>query len=162
MRTVPRNLVIAALYVVVGLCITTTTVRAADPFDGTWKLNLAKSKFSPGPPPKNLTITYAATGDGIKATTEGVNFEGNPVATTYTATYDVKDTPVTGTGAPYDTIALKRIDPNTVESTTKKDGKVVSKGKRVVSKDGKVMTLTSKGTNAKGEPTNNVAVYDKQ
>ena len=78
------------------------------------------------------------------------------------ATYDGKDTPVTGSGAPYDTIALKRIDPNTVELTTKKDGKVVSKGKRVVSKDGKVMTITSKGTNAKGEATNNVAVYDKQ
>jgi hypothetical protein len=59
-------------------------------------------------------------------------------------------------------MALNRIDPNTVELTTKKDGKVVSKGKRVVSKDGKVMTISSKGTNAKGEPTNNVAVYDKQ
>ena len=49
-----------------------------------------------------------------------------------------------------------------MELTTKKDGKVVSKGKRVVSNDGKVMTITSKGTNAKGEATNNVAVYDKQ
>ena len=162
MNTIPRKLVIGALYAVIGLWITTATVSAADPFVGTWKLNLAKSKYSPGPPPKNLTITYAANGDGIKSTTEGVNSEGKPVATTYAATYDGKDTPVTGTGAPYDTIALKRIDSNTVELTTKKDGKVVSKGKRVVSKDGKVMTMTSKGTNAKGEPTNNVAVYDKQ
>src|SRR4029453_12686000 len=101
-------------------------------------------------------------GMGLRRRRRGVNFEGNPVATTYTATYDGKDTPVTGTGAPYDTIALKRIDLNTVESTTKKDGKLVSKGKRVVSKDGKVMSLTSKGTNEIGEPTNNVAVYDKQ
>jgi hypothetical protein len=158
MNTIPRR----ALYVAIGLWATTIMLWAADPFVGTWKLNLAKSKYSPGPPPKNLTVTYEATENGIKATTEGVNAEGKPVATTYTATYDGKDTPVTGTGAPYDTIALKRIDANTVELTTKKDGKVVGKGKRVVSKDGKVLTVASKGTNAKGEPTNNIAVYDKQ
>jgi hypothetical protein len=158
MNTIPRR----ALYVVIGLWATTIMLWAADPLVGTWKLNLAKSKYSPGPPPKNLTVTYEATENGIKATTEGVNAEGKHVATTYTATYDGKDTPVTGTGAPYDTIALKRIDANTVESTTKKDGKVVGKGKRVVSKDGKVLTVTTKGTNAKGEPTNNIAVYDKQ
>jgi hypothetical protein len=151
-----------ALYVVVGLLVTTSTLWAADPFVGTWKLNLAKSKFSPGPPPKNLTVTYEATENGIKATTEGVNAEAKPVATTYTATYDGKDTSVTGSGAPYDTIALKRIDPNTVEVTTKKGGKVMGNGKRVVSKDRKVLTVTTKGTNAKGEATNNVAVYDKQ
>ena len=162
MKTIPRKLVIGALYVVIGLWVTTATLWAADPFVGTWKLNLATSKYSPGPPPKNLTITYAANGDGIKSTTEGVNAEGKPVATTYTATYDGKDAAVTGTGAPYDTIALKRIDPNSLETTTKKDGKVLSKGKRVVSKDGKVLTVTTKGTNAKGEATNNVAVYDKQ
>jgi hypothetical protein len=161
MNASSRRLGIGMLYVAIGLWVTTTTLWAADPFAGKWKLNSAKTKYSPGPPPKNLTITYEATADGIKATTEGVNAEGKPVATTYTATYDGKDTRVTGTGAPYDTIALKKIDSHTVESTTKKDGKVVSKGKRVVSNDGKVMTVTTTGTNAKGEPTNNVAVYDK-
>ena len=135
---------------------------AADSFVGTWKLNLAKSKYSPGPPPKSLTVTYEANGDGIKTTVEGVNSEGKPISGHYAASYDGKDNPVTGEGLPYDTIALKRINANTVESTTKKDGKVVVNGKRVLSKDGKVMTMTGKGINAKGEPTNNVAVYDKQ
>jgi hypothetical protein len=162
MNTIPRKLVIGALYLVIGLWITTATLWAADPFVGTWKLNLAKSKYSPGPPPKNVTITYEATENGIRATTEGINAEGKPIATTYSATYDGTDVPVTGTGAPYDTIALKRINPNSVELTTKKDGKVVGKGKRVVSKDGKILTVTTKGTSAKGEPTNNVAVYEKQ
>ena len=157
-----RKLLIAAMCLVTGLWITNTTSWAADPFVGTWKLNLSKSKYDPGPGPKSVTIKYEANGDGIKATTEGVNPEGQPIATHYTADYDGKDTPVTGTGAPYDMIALKRINASMVELTTKKDGKVVSKGKRVVSKDGKVMTVTTKGTNAKGEPTNNVAAYDKQ
>ena len=162
MKAIPRRLAFGALYVVVGLLVTTSALLAADPFVGTWKLNSAKTKYSPGPPPKNLTVKYEPTADGVKVTSEGVNAEGKPVATTYTATYDGKDAAVTGTGAPYDTIAVKRIDPNTVETTTKKDGKVLSKGKRVVSKDGKVLTVTTKGTNAKGEATNNVAVYDKQ
>ena len=162
MKTIGRKLVIGAMCLVAGLWMTDTTLLAADSFVGTWKLNLAKSKYKPGPGPKSLTVKYEANGDGIKATSEGVNPEGQPIATQYAASYDGQETPVTGTGAPYDMIALKRIDASTVELTTKKDGKVVSKGKRVVSKDGKVMTVTTTGTNAKGEPTNNVMVYDKQ
>ena len=30
---------------------------ATDPFSGTWKLNLAKSKYEPGPAPKEKLIT---------------------------------------------------------------------------------------------------------
>ena len=69
MKAIPRRLAFGALYVVVGLLVTTSSLWAADPFVGTWKLNLAKSKYSPGPPPKNLTVTCGATENGIKATT---------------------------------------------------------------------------------------------
>ena len=33
---------------------------------------------------------------------------------------------------------------------------------RVVSQDGKTMTITSKGTNAQGQTVNNVNVFEKQ
>jgi len=62
----------------------------------------------------------------------------------------------------YDSITIKRINDHTAEGTLKKSGKVVSNARRVVSQDGKVMTLTLTGTNPKGEKVHNVFVYDKQ
>jgi len=50
----------------------------------------------------------------------------------------------------------------TTEATLKKSGKVVSTARRVVSKDGKTLTLTITGTNAKGQKVKNIAVYEKQ
>ena len=134
---------------------------AADPAIGTWKLNVAKSKYTPGPPPKNSTVTYEETADGIKRTGESVDAEGKTTSFEYTAKYDGKDYPVTGSDL-YDAIALKRINDQTTEATLKKSGKVVSNARRVISKDGKVMTLTITGTNPKGAKMHNVAVYEKQ
>ena len=134
---------------------------AAEPFAGTWKLNVDKSKYSPGPPPKSATITYQETTEGIRRTGESVDAEGNKTSFEYIAKYDDKDYPVSGSDAS-DMIALKRINDNTVEATLKKSGKVVSTARRVVSKDGKVMTLTITGTDAKGQKMKNIAVYEKQ
>jgi hypothetical protein len=44
----------------------------------------------------------------------------------------------------------------------KKAGKEVGKSKLEISKDGKVASLTSKGTTADGKPQHSVSVYDKQ
>jgi hypothetical protein len=137
------------------------TLWSADLSVGTWKLNVAKSKYSPGPAPKSATITYEETADGIKRTGESVDAEGKTTSFSYTAKYDGKDYPVTGSET-FDAIALKRMNDHTLQATLKKSGKVVSDARRVVSKDGKTMTLTINGTNAKGQKTKNVAVYEKQ
>ena len=134
---------------------------AADPVIGTWKLNVAKSKYSPGPAPKSATIAYEAAGDGVKRTGETVGADGQTTSFSYTAQYDGKDYPVTG-NPNADTITLKRINAYTTEATLKKGGKVTTTARRVVSKDGKTLTLTLKGTNAQGQRVNAVAVYEKQ
>ena len=136
------------------------TLVAADPTIGTWKLNPSKSAYVPGPKPKTATITYEETADGIKRTGQSTDAEGKTTSFEYTAKYHGKDYPVTGTDL-YDTISIKRINDHTVESTLKKSGKVTSRARRVVSKDGKTMTLTINGTDAKGEKMQNLAVYDK-
>src|SRR6266436_1509073 len=117
------------------------TLVAADPTAGTWKLNPAKSKYSPGPAPQSATMTYEDTADGIKRTGENVLPDGTKTSFEYTAKYDGKDYPVTGSDT-YDAVALKRVNDHTVETTLKKSGKVMTTGRRVVSKDGKTMTLT--------------------
>ena len=144
-----------------GMLALGITLWAADPAIGTWKLNAAKSKYTPGPAPKSATLTYEETADGIKRTGETVDAEGKTTSFEYTAKFDGKDYPVTGSDL-YDAISLKRINEQTAEGTLKKSGKVLSHARRVVSKDGKVMTLTMTGTNPKGEKMHNVAVYDKQ
>lgn len=137
------------------------SAQATDPASGTWELNLAKSKFSPGPPPKSQTRTFEVTGADVKYTLKGIDAEGKPTLVQYTAKYDGKDYPVTGS-PDFDAISLKHVDAVTTEATTKKGGKVVATTKRVVSKDGKTLTLTTIGTNAKGQAVNNVTVFDKR
>jgi hypothetical protein len=134
---------------------------AADPAAGTWELNLAKSKFSPGPAPKSLTRTFEVSGTDVKYTAKGISAEGKPTLLEYTAKYDGKDYPVTGS-QDFDAISLKQVDAATSVATLKKGGKVVQTTTRVVSKDGKTLTLTVKGKNAKGQAVDNVMVFDKQ
>jgi hypothetical protein len=100
-----------------------------------------------------------------ESSSDGAAAEGSHVAWSFTANYDGKDNPISGTTAALngaDTVALKRINPNTVEATFKKAGKVVLRGRQVISKDGKVMTITAKGTDPSGQPISRVLLEDKQ
>jgi hypothetical protein len=153
--------VMVTLGVVLGASLVRVSAQASNPSIGTWKLNVEQSKYSPGPAPQSQTMTIEAAGDGEKATTEGVNAAGTATMTQYTAQYDGKDYPMTGSQN-VDTVALKRIEARTLERTDKKGDKVVGTLTRVVSEDGKTMTVTLKGTNAQGQAVNNVIVWEKQ
>jgi hypothetical protein len=135
--------------------------QAADPAAGTWELNLTESKFSPGPPPQSLTRTFEVTGDDVKYTLKGINDRGKPTLVQFTAKYDGKDYPVTGS-PDYDAISLRRVDAVTTEATLKRAGNAVQTTTRVVSKDGKTLTLTVKGINGEGQAVNDVMVFDKR
>jgi hypothetical protein len=160
MNKVLRMLVVGTVLSAVSGA-TAFAASAADPAIGTWTLNVEKSKFSPGPAPKSGTRTYAQTADGIAVTFNGVAADGSPTSGKSTFKYDGKDYPMTGS-PDFDTLSLKRVNATTVKSVQKKDGKVVGWTTRTVSAHGKVLTLSSKGTNVKGAPFHSVAVYDKQ
>jgi hypothetical protein len=135
-----------------------------NPFVGTWKLNVAKSKFEPGPAPKGQTRTVVAEGEGAKYSFEGVRADGTPFSYSFTVNYDGKDYPIIGTGAPggADTIAIKRVGTNKAEATLKRGGKEVGKSEAEVSKDEKVTTVKSKGKTPDGKEYSTNSVYDKQ
>jgi hypothetical protein len=141
-----------------------SVVRAqGNPLVGTWKLNLTKSKYDPGPLPKSLTRTVEANGDGVKYTFAGVAADGTAIAYGFSVTFNCKDNPVSGSmpsGA--DTISAKRIDANHYVATLKKGGKDVGTSKVAVSKDGKVTTVDVTGTTSSGAKEHDVQVYDKQ
>ena len=153
----------ALLRAFIGLAITSLGLFAADNSIGTWKRNMEKSKTNPLPanPIKSLTLVYAAADGGVKLTATGEYKDGTPIQAGYTAKYDGKEYPVTG--APWDTISLKQVDANTFTVVAKKTGgKYHTTGKYVISKDGKTMTMTNKGTNAEGQPISSTLVYEKQ
>jgi len=133
----------------------------ADEHSGTWKMNPAKSNYSPGPAPKSITVKIVSDADNMKLTSDGIDAAGKPTHVEYTAKYDGKDYPITGIPNA-DTIALERLDASTIRSTTKKGDQVVMTVTSVISKDGKTRTATFKGKNAEGLDVNNVVVYDKQ
>jgi hypothetical protein len=133
---------------------------AEDANMGTWKLNEAKSKLSAGGP-RNHTVAYTAAGDSVKVTVEGVDAEGKPARNEWTGKFDGKDYPVTGDPTS-DVRSYKRVDDRTLEFAAKKGGTVTVTGRVVVSADGKSRTVTTSGTDAKGNKISGTAVYDKQ
>ena len=155
LRTIILGTVLAALGVV------NLGAQAVDPVVGTWELNIAKSKFRRIPAPKSEKRTYVVAGNEIKATSTGVGADGKPTSGQWTINYDGQDRPATGL-SDADALSLKRINANTAEFTQKKAGKVVGTGRREISKDGKVMTITIKGTNAKGQALTDVEVFEKR
>ena len=132
---------------------------------GTWKQNFEKSKNSTPPTgqrPQSVTRIYEPfEGKGIKATFVTVSADGKKTTSSYSAHFDGKDYPYTGGGL-FTSIALKKVDRYTWAATNKSAGKAISTGTNTVSKDGKTLTWTSKGTNAQGQPVSGVAVFEKQ
>ena len=153
--------VVVTLGIVLGAGIERVSAQGSAERIGTWKLNVEKSKYSPGPAPKSETVKIEVSGQGEKGTAEGVNATGAPIMTQYTANYDGKDYPLTGSQN-VDMVSFKRIDARTTERTNKKGDKVLTTSTQVVSPDGKTMTTTTKGTNAQGQAVDNVTVWEKQ
>jgi hypothetical protein len=156
------------LFVLSFLLITsvaTTSLSAqGNPFVGTWKLNVAKSKFEPGPALKSQTRTVVVEGEGAKYSFEGVRADGTPFSYSFTVNYDGKDYPITGSGAPggADTIAIKLVGARKAEATLKRGGKEIGKSEAEVSSDGTVSHVKSNGKTPDGKEYSTDSVYDKQ
>jgi hypothetical protein len=155
-----RLLAFAAVTVLA--CAAATTLRAQNPLVGAWKLNVAKSKYNSGAAPKSLTRTVEAQGDKMKYSFEGVTADGTAIAYSFTVSYDGKDYPITGSGAPggADTITIKQVTPSSYDSILKKAGQPVLTTTAQISKDGKTTILTQAGVTGTG-PTNTL-VFEKQ
>jgi hypothetical protein len=145
-----------------AFCLFSIALVAADnPFLGTWKLNTAKSKGTPGTMDKEGTQVFEADGNGIKRTFTGIDAEGKPINMSSTIPWDGMEHKVDGPMGPA-MLAVKKVNDHTVNITVKVNGKIVVSGKSVVSKDGKTMTGTFKGEDPKGKKFDNVEIYEKQ
>ena len=162
MRLSIRRVVPSVACLGVFALLTGAAFAQSDPQVGVWKLNIAKSKYSPGPAPKSGSTRIEAAGAGAKVTVDQEMADGTKRHWEFTANYDGKDSPVTGNNPDADTVARTRIDAATVQTVSKKAGKVTTTQTSAVSSDGKTRTVTTKGVNASGQQVNNVAVYERQ
>jgi hypothetical protein len=136
--------------------------QSANPAVGTWKLNVAKSKYVAGTPNKSGTTKIDAVGAGVKVTVDSVGGDGTKRHWTYTANTDGKDVPITGNNPYGDAVAMTRVDAHTTRQIYKNHGKVTTTQTSAVSADGKIRTVTNKGTDARGQAIDGVAIYEKQ
>jgi hypothetical protein len=151
----------------VAVFLISTALFAADnPFLGTWKLNRAKSKASPGPIEQSMTVKFEADGAKVRRTVTGIDGQGKPIMQGgpegTSIAWDGKDYPVQVPGGPAMTIAVERISDNRNHVTVKQNGKVTVKVISVVSKDGKTMTNSIDGVNEKGEKSHQLEFLEKQ
>jgi hypothetical protein len=140
----------------------TSAANTADPVVGTWVINLAKSKYSsPDRVPKSQTRTYTQSADGTSLSIQTVTADGASTTQQSTFRYDGKPYAFTGSSL-YDSLTLKQVDTHTVKSTQWKDGKETGETTRVLSADGKAMSVTTTGKDAKGMPYRDESVYDRK
>src|ERR1700735_256474 len=123
---------------------------------GTWKLNEAKSKISPGTG-KNQKVVYEAHGDKVKVTVDGVDGAGKPAHNEWVGKFDGKDYAVTGDPDKH-MRAYRRDSAHTLALVDKKDGKVTTSGRITVATDGKTRTVTTRSTDAKGNRSTSTQV----
>lgn len=162
MRLTIRSLVSSVACLGLSSFLIGAAFAQSDPQVGVWRLNVAKSKYSPGPAPKSATTRIEAAGAGTKIIVDQALADGTMRHWEVTANYDGKDNPVTGNNPDADMVARTRTNATTVQTISKKGGKVTITQTSAVSSDGKTRTVTTKGVNASGQQVNNVAVYEKQ
>jgi hypothetical protein len=150
-------------YTALTLCVFAGTLVASDNlFLGTWKLNTTKSKYSPGPAPKEVTVKFEQDGGNIHRVVTGTKSDGSNINEDSSIPWDGKDHLVTKPPEPPITVAVTQVDARTVEVVVKQDGKVTDKVHGVVSKDGKTVKSTDTGVNEKGQKVHNIEVLEKQ
>jgi len=130
---------------------------AGDPFVGTWKLDAYRSKFAIGEPRFMFaTMKIESSGTGLKSTASAADGEGVASDFTFNCSLDgtpcniVAAIPMRGVSA-VDAISLKRVDDHTIAATGFRNRKIVYEDQRVVSADGKTMSVTRKGMTPEGK-----------
>src|SRR5206468_9755246 len=102
------------------LCILSARLLAADnPFLGTWKLDVAKSKFSPGPGPKELTVRLEQDGDKVRRIATGTNADGSAIHEESSTPWDGKDHVAAKPSESSRTVAITQLDSRTLQLIVK-------------------------------------------
>ena len=131
-----------------------------NPLLGTWRLNVGKCTYSPGPPPKSQTICFERVDNGLKVSTTVYEADGSTTLTHYVAMYDGAFHPVTGLDG-VDMIRMYRIDELTDGRIDRRNGVVNGHRLRTVAADRQSYSVLGSGTRATGVAFTYTLHYDK-
>ncbi len=158
-----RSIVIATTVLFVFV-VATAAKAADDPFNGTWKLNAARSKAPGGRlPHPSSTNVIEIQGETMHMIVDQTDATGKLEHVEYTAKLDGKEYPVkVSPPSPQQyTISLKRINPRT-RDFVENIGKFTIKGPDILSEDGKSFSRIVNSKDAAGRDTSVIQVFEKQ
>jgi hypothetical protein len=138
---------------------------AANPFVGTWKVDLTKVRNNPPSfvPPADLTFRIEAAGEDAVRIAEDATTKANGVLhVTRTCKLDGKDCPLSGSARPAATEAIRRVDSHTWDITMKSEGKVIRQTQWTISSDGGSLTISGWGLSPTGEKRESFEVFVRQ
>jgi hypothetical protein len=158
----PKTTLIRINFAVALVLAGALLAQAQESLFGTWKMNAAKSKYSPGPAPKSNIAKWEAFQGGVKLTVDVVPAKGATQHYESSGKFDGKDNPVKGNNPDGDEMAFSKIDAHTYAAVTKKGGKTTLTAQIVVAADGKTRITTQTGTDSQGQTVNNTMFYEKQ
>jgi hypothetical protein len=149
------------LLITIAMCAFASlpAAQVTDLLAGTWRLNVAQSRYETGAAPKSQTTTLHAMDGGIHEVVERVNGDGTTTRWEVMAKYDGRDYPVKGDPS-RDTVAMTKVDQYTVDIVNKKAGAVVSRMRILLAADGRSRTNTV--TDPSGAKTTAVLFFDRR
>src|SRR5712691_8593304 len=150
----------ALLMLAVALAWPTGLIAQDEAFLGIWDLNLSKSSITRGAPPLIETVVNVAEPGGFRSTLAVVTERSTSVEIHH---YKFDGSFHQTEGSDPRELSFKRIDQNTIEQETRRNGQITVNRHIELSKDGKTMTFTASGTTGGGQKyTNDIRVYDKK
>ena len=158
----PKTILIRNSLAVALVLVGTLPALAQESLFGTWKMNAAKSKYSPGPVPKNSIAKWEASDGGVKLTVDVEPATGEAQHWESSGKFDGKDNPITGNNPDGDAVAFSKINDRTYRVVTKKGGNTTFTARIVVAPDGKTRITTQTGKNAQGQTVKTSMFYEKQ
>ena len=138
-----------------------STLPAAESFAGRWKLNLEKSEYKQGKPPREQIVTIKVVGAELSVRVDAVTAEGVKTVVYYTVPLEGGKGKMFETSPAYDGISGKHTGPNDREIIRWKDGKEVFNARSTVAPDGKTMIGYTTGVSPLGKPVEARLFYEK-
>jgi hypothetical protein len=146
----------------ITLLATAMAAAFTDPFVGKWVLNPRLSKYPSGSCPRSMVIEMESAGDGVHYRSDTTYANGVTAHSEYTADYNGRQTLVIGTRGMLFPVFLKRSSSRVVLASYTRGLQVVATSRRVISKDGQRMTITTISKDRTGVDVRTVGVYEKQ
>lgn len=131
-----------------------------DAFVGAWRLRPAESRYEHGEPPREAVYEIDRDRQWLLFAARWTDAHGRRLELSFAGVPDGEPYPYDDP-AVADTLTTTLEDARTLTTTIHRDGRVAGVGRRVLSEDGRTLTITQQYTRPDGTPFANVSVYER-